>query len=273
MKKYTLCLISLFAFGIYPMAQVQYQEKPMFSDTLLFEDWSSGSVDTNHWYYNPGDTVSLTVSNVEGNPPPSAQGACRLGVGFVFSLTSKQLPGTSTYTELRYDFQFIFSNTEPVQFVAEIFDGNTWHTVDINESEIPLPWTSRIVNISEYCHNNFNIRFRGISGWCSGSDHLNIDNILVGSSPLGIAEHQNTDFIIKPNPAHSSLDLVLKNFENQKTRMILLDVTGKSVYEEEFIPGMKEYLKKVNIDNLSQGIYFCEIKSNQKNLIRKVIVE
>jgi hypothetical protein len=273
MKKIILFLASLLVFATCAMSQFQHDLKPMFADTLLFEDWSSGSVDTNRWYYPPWDTVSLTVSTVEGNPPPSAQGACRLGIGFDFSLTSKQLLGTGMYTELRYDFQFIFSNNEPVQFVAEIFDGNTWHPVDINESEVPLPWTSRIVDISEYCHNNFNIRFRGISGLCSVSDHLNIDNILVSSSPLGIPEHQNADLIIKPNPAHSSLDLVLKNFENQKTQMILLDVTGKAVYEEEFIPGTKEYLKKVNIDNLSQGIYFCEIKSNQKKLIRKVIVE
>jgi len=52
-----------------------------------------------------------------------------------------------------------------------------------------------------------------------------------------------------------------------------LDVTGKVAYDEEFIPQTKDFIKNVNINTLSKGIYFCKIKSTEKNLIRKVIIQ
>jgi Secretion system C-terminal sorting domain len=271
MKKYTLSLIGFFAFAISTLAQFQDENKPMISDTLFFEDWSSGSFATNQWIVNPSDPYILKVTNLEGNPAPSAEFS--LYEFITCSITSKEIAGTNKYIELRYDISVSPSSYATFFSSAEIYDGNNWHSMDVVEGNgDSIPWSTRVVNISEYCQNNFKLRFRSV-GQDIPSGHLNIDNIIVGSFPLGIAEYQNADFIIKPNPAKSSFDLVLKNLENLNTQIIILDMTGKVVYDEEFIPGTKDYIKKVNINTLSKGIYFCEIKSNEKNLIRKVIIE
>lgn len=272
MKKSILLLINLLVFAICTMAQFQNGKNPMMSDTLLFEDWSSGSFITNQWQLSTFDSSALTITNVDGNPPPSAK-FILYEFFQVGSMTSKEITGTNNYTELRYDIYLSDSSNSAVGFVAEIWDGVVWHSMDVVDGNGgSFPWTTRVVNISDYCHNNFKIRFRAYSNNLY-SDHLDIDNIIVGSFPLGITEHQTADFIIKPNPAHSSIDLVLNNFENLNTKIIILDVTGKVVYDEEFIPGTIDYIKKVNINTLSKGIYFCEIKSIEKNLIRKLIIE
>ncbi len=273
MKKSILLLTHLLVFTFYTSAQFQNENKPMFSDTLLFEDWSSGGFATNQWQVDSSGLLAWRITNVTGNPAPSAICDQSSIVTYSLSMTSKQIPGTNNYTELRYDIYFSDSSNSIAEFSAELYDGNYWHAIDIIDcSGGSFPWTTRVLNISDYCHNNFKIRFR-FFGESFLSARLNIDNIIIGSFPLGITEHQNPDFIIKPNPANSSFDLVLKNFENLKTQIIILDVTGKVVFVEEFIPGTKEFIKKINSNCLSRGIYFCEIKSNKINLIRKVILE
>jgi hypothetical protein len=255
------------------MAQFQDGNKPMFSDTLFFEDWSSGSFATNQWQVDSSGLLVWRITNVTGNPAPSAIIDQSSILSASLSMTSKQIPGTNHYTELSYDIYFSDSSNVNAELAAELYDGNVWHSMDIIDlSGGSFPWTTRILNISDYCHNNFKIRFRFFSESFL-SAQLNIDNIIVGSFPLGITEHQVADFIIKPNPAKSSFDLVLNNFENQKTQIIISDLTGKVKYVEEFIPGSKDYIKNLNINTLVKGIYLCEIKSNEKNLIRKVIIE
>ena len=267
MKKFILCLTNLLVFAFFTMAQFHNETKSLFSDTLFYENWSSGGFTYNQWQLT--DSVALTITNNYGNPVPSVN----FNLFYLeSSIMSKEIQGTNNYTELRYDVYLSDSSNGQMQLATELWKDTAWVFIDSFDGEGSLPWTTRIVNISDYCQNNFRIRFREY-GVVNFSGHLNIDNIIVGSYPLGITENQNTDLIIKPNPASSNLDLILKNFENLNTRIIILDVTGKVVYEEEFIPVTNDYIKNINVDNLSKGIYFCELRSNEKNLIRKVIIE
>ena len=273
MKKFILFLAGLMAFAICSMAQIQNHEKSGMSDTLMFEDWSSGSFATNQWMVDSSITVGWKMSTIYGNPTPSATIELSQFTNLSTGLTSRFIPGTNNYTELRYDVYFTDSSLVYAQMATEIYDGTVWHNIDVLDcTEGPFPWTARILNISDFCHNNFKIRFR----FYTEGDYrarLNIDNILIGSFPLGIKEQETSDFMIRPNPAHSSIELILKNLENQKAQISILDLTGKAVYSEDFLPGSKEFVHKVNIENLRKGIYFCKIRSNQQELIRKLVVQ
>jgi hypothetical protein len=268
MKKFILCLTNLLIFTSLALSQFHNETKPMYSDTLFYENWSSGSFNTNQWQLF--DSVALTIPNNFGNPAPSVNFNLFYPQAYI---TSKEIPGTNNYTELRYDYYVSDSSDKFWTLAVWILNDSLWHTMDyIADNGGSMPWTTRVVNISDYCHNNFRIRFIEFSE-AFDTAHLNIDNIIIGSFPLGISENQNADLIINPNPASYSLDLILKNFENLNTQIIILDVTGKVVYEEKFIPATADYIKNINVDNLSKGIYFCELRSNEKNLIRKVIIE
>lgn len=272
MKKFILSSATLLVFASFIMAQIHHESKPMYSDTLLFENWSNGSFTTNQWTLPPCDTTTWTISTVFGNPPQSANFHNYKMIDCDYPLTSKEIPGTNNYTELRYDIFLVDSSHSIVKFSVDLLDGSVWYTMDyINDISASFPWTTRVVDISNYCQNNFNIRFRPIDFNYNG-DHVDIDNILIGSYPLGIPEHQNADFMIQPNPVISNFDLILKNFENLKTQIILLDVTGKVVQEEEVIPTTNDYTKNINVANLSKGIYFCKIRSDEKSCIKKIIL-
>lgn len=271
MKNTILVFICLLASVMSSMAQFRDENKPTFSDTLFFEDWSGGSFTTNQWIVNPVDPYILKVTTFEGNPAPSAEFSLYEFV--TCSITSKEIAGTNKYTELRYDISVSPGSNATYFSSAEIYDGTSWHTLDVvNGTGDSIPWNTRVINISDYCQNNFKLRFHTI-GQDIQSGHLNIDNIIIGSFPLGIAEQRVADFTVKPNPATTSFDLVLDNFGNQKSRLIICDMTGKVVFEENILPGTNQYIKKINTETFPRGIYFCELKSGNVKLIRKVILE
>ena len=273
MKKNILFLAGLLFLTFTSMAQIR-QDKPLnLSDTLLYEDWSSHGFIDNQWGNFSCDSLAWSVSDSGGAPVPSVRFHYNEAINCSFSMTSKLIPGTNKCTEIRYDVYFFDSSHTPFLLSVEIFDGSMWRSMEaLNGLDDSYQWKSHVVNISDYCHNDFVIRFR-VDAEYYDSDYMYLDNILVGSFPLGISEHQDKDVMIRPNPARTSFSLDLKNFAGQRTRLVIMDLSGKDVYSDEFIPPANDFTRKIDISSLSKGIYFCRIMTDQKALVRKLIVE
>jgi carboxyl-terminal processing protease len=88
-------------------------------------------------------------------------------------------------------------------------------------------------------------------------------------STIGIDEAQEDGFRIYPNPTTGSFRTVSGNGEKEPLNVTILDLTGKVKMEEHFT-GAKEY--HVDFSSHAQGCYFIIIKTKDKVLVHKLII-
>lgn len=86
--------------------------------------------------------------------------------------------------------------------------------------------------------------------------------------PLGVEDLLvNFDIIVYPNPVSEKLFIKAPN--NGLMNGNLYDMTGKLILEFS----LHNQENKINIENLSSGIYFLKISNNKKSFVKRIVVE
>ncbi|MEP7171662.1 MAG: T9SS type A sorting domain-containing protein, partial [Bacteroidota bacterium] len=77
---------------------------------------------------------------------------------------------------------------------------------------------------------------------------------------------------IFPNPVSSALTVSFPSSSNQNIELRIYNTLGKQIYftKEEITAGKFE--KEINVEKLSDGIYFLQLKTKEGNLNRKIII-
>ncbi|MEG1555400.1 MAG: M20/M25/M40 family metallo-hydrolase [Bacteroidales bacterium] len=80
---------------------------------------------------------------------------------------------------------------------------------------------------------------------------------------------------VYPNPASHSTNVSFNLSENTTVAITLFDITGKQVSESIFTQTFPEgnHTITINLSELTAGVYFCKISTNQKSEIRKLIIQ
>ena len=88
---------------------------------------------------------------------------------------------------------------------------------------------------------------------------------------LGNASFESTDLLIFPNPANTTIQIQLQNTSEMIDLITITDVLGKNIRN---VKGVSSNQLSVDVADLSQGVYFVEI-STQNNLkqVKKLIKE
>ncbi|AUP77415.1 T9SS type A sorting domain-containing protein [Flavivirga eckloniae] len=95
----------------------------------------------------------------------------------------------------------------------------------------------------------------------------NGNKAIFNNAVLSTNEFSNLDFSIYPIPAKEELNISSTiNLENLK--FTIFDLSGKVIAKEQKVKS-----KPINIENLSKGVYFLQIKSNIGNVVTKRFVK
>ncbi|MEO6302246.1 MAG: PKD domain-containing protein [Bacteroidia bacterium] len=84
------------------------------------------------------------------------------------------------------------------------------------------------------------------------------------------AEIETLDWSVYPNPNNGQFELKMTNTTNEPIKIKVYNVIGKLVYEAE--TANDDVIKKINMDEASNGIYFIKINANNKEYSKKIIV-
>lgn len=87
---------------------------------------------------------------------------------------------------------------------------------------------------------------------------------------VGSPEFKESDFIIEPNPVVDFLNINCTNPINTNLSYSLIDITGKTIITQDNISQSNQNYS-LNVSNLSNGIYFLEIKVNSITFKKKII--
>jgi len=78
--------------------------------------------------------------------------------------------------------------------------------------------------------------------------------------------------VLYPVPASGSINLCISWQEIQSSVIVINDVTGKKVYEQNVAP-CKDCLENLQLNGLSKGNYMLSIKGEKGNILKKFVVE
>jgi PKD repeat protein len=123
-----------------------------------------------------------------------------------------------------------------------------------------------IIDLSSWAgQGNIMLQFESYNKY---GNNLYIDNIEI-SNTVGINELKTENgFVMYPNPANSVLNIYVDSKKEAKT-LHILNLQGKIVSEI----ALKEGNNKINVGNLSKGIYFAQIKGTISNKTSKLIIQ
>ena len=85
-------------------------------------------------------------------------------------------------------------------------------------------------------------------------------------SRLGINEPNKTEFKIYPNPSKGIINVVTANKGNYS----IIDQSGKTI---KSIHLTEDVINTINLENLSDGMYFIKSTSDNKVKVQKFIIK
>ena len=101
-----------------------------------------------------------------------------------------------------------------------------------------------------------------------GVDTISIDRI------VGIQEElaNSSNFTVYPNPSNGSFRLIMNNKQDADYTLKLRDAQGKLIIEEQLnVNG--NFVKDYNFEDLSRGVYFLSVQSDEESIVKKLIIQ
>ncbi|PHS07846.1 MAG: glycosyl hydrolase [Kordia sp.] len=96
-----------------------------------------------------------------------------------------------------------------------------------------------------------------------------VDDFIIDGT-LGIDDLEAGQFVLYPNPSTGIFNIKFKDV-NTDTSFNVYDVTGKIVYSKLENQISNEYI--LDLNQLSSGIYFLEVESNNKRATKKLMIK
>jgi hypothetical protein len=182
---------------------------------------------------------------------------------------------TETYDNFSYNYKKLWMR-EKVDNTWGPFEHLTSDIIHIfDESIYPVvfPTWDGALNL---IYNN-----DGTPGTALDSDHdyqenyttcMNVD-ISVGIDEKPAIKQETTTLVISPNPTDGIVNAGYSINAASKVTILVSDISGRPVFSKEL--GWKEageYRYTFNLGNLSQGIYYVLLRSNQQGVTKKLVV-
>ena len=183
------------------------------------------------------------------------------------------------------NFLWVNTNTDGNNWLKVSLEGNTSNRMGIGSwIEISLDGNKQYrytINGEGYTSQNSGSEFFGLGSrtsidyvkvtWLSGvvdilyNVSVNKKVHIIESSTLSISENKVDDIALFPNPSLGKFTLST-NLDNYQ--ITLYNILGLRVYSDSNLSGTTD----VNFDNLKSGIYVLKIISEERELIKRVII-
>jgi murein tripeptide amidase MpaA len=173
-----------------------------------------------------------------------------------------------------------------VQFEISIDNGNTWipqcgnytsaGVANQNIEGEPMydgnqsSWIKEEISLSDYIGESIRFRFQIVSDNYQTEDGFYFDDFKVEvinpSSTAGVNNTELNNVIVYPNPFEDNFSVKIPNIYNEVT-IALFTINGKLITQKK----TTNSLTKINLNNLSNGVYFIRITTNDNVKTLKVI--
>jgi len=157
-------------------------------------------------------------------------------------------------------------------------DDPNWYNsnYDAHQLTIGKQWSGTDATLKEYSHDlNFLtnessvlFRFAFLTDTSGSKEGVIIDNFVIEGQVAGVDDNNVLNGIsIYPNPSNGVFTITKANSNNLD--ILVFDITGKTILSKTNIT---ENNYSLNLKTVDKGIYFIKLLSNNKQLVKKIIV-
>jgi hypothetical protein len=162
---------------------------------------------------------------------------------------------------------------------------STWYNSDRTPSTtgadcyncLGAQWTGSNTTLTTYSYplNSLNTETNIIFRIVFHSDQnvtglgVNVDDFVI-SGTLSSENFELNNVYVYPNPSKGIFNISLGNL--QPTEIEVYDLTGKKVYEKKEVI-ISNFETKIDLSNVTQGIYFVKIIDNNQSTVKRIIKE
>ena len=88
----------------------------------------------------------------------------------------------------------------------------------------------------------------------------------------GINQFDDTEINVYPNPATSFVNVEVISDKAQQFNASLVDMMGKTVYVDQINHDGGAGIYNINVNNLSKGVYFLHLNSENGSTVQKIVI-
>ncbi len=159
---------------------------------------------------------------------------------------------------------FDYLDTEAGADVVKVYNlANQQLLATVSGNQVPDPIVSPSGQFFITFNTNSNVRGQG---W----------KISYASSNVGINEAEMatlSNLNIYPNPASKQLNLAFVAQNTSSVSISLSNVAGMKVYDQTISSHSENYTQTIDVSSFPKGMYFINIRSENGNVIRKIVIE
>lgn len=255
-----------------------------------FNDLWRYSLNTNEWTWISGDsTVNDSISNstqcisTTDDPPPARfeNRACwTIGCdleNFIFYGGIHRSFGNACYGDL-WDYNYV---TNEWTLMDGSYIPNQFPSYGIKTVSSPLNHPGSRLGAIGWKDKKCNLWLFGGGGslgklndlWRFAPDtacphFCNLCKPAVGIIEVPISQ---INLLVFPNPANSYLDISCELFSKQNIELCIYNLLGEEIFSSKEEPTQGKYGRKINIQRLSDGVYFLLLKTNGEIVAKKFV--
>lgn len=131
-------------------------------------------------------------------------------------------------------------------------------------------WRNELVDLTPFVGQTIVIRFVGVNGW---GNNLYIDNVnllnFVGVQPsVG-----DLDIQVYPNPSTGLFEMQISSLPIGDASMTVHDLTGRQVWAKDIVGSGSSFQSRIDLSNLSKGVYYLRVDAEGMRAVQKLVVE
>jgi subtilisin-like proprotein convertase family protein len=96
-------------------------------------------------------------------------------------------------------------------------------------------------------------------------------NLIYASAASAVDDnyYNESDLVLYPNPAFNKINLESPIFDQQSSVIEIFDLNGRKLIEKQIKSGSESI--EIDVSGLATGVYFCQVKLNDKRITKKLI--
>lgn len=107
----------------------------------------------------------------------------------------------------------------------------------------------------------------------SSTGEITFSKEMISAAGVQSYAKENAQVIVYPNPATSSVSLILKNMTAKSAHVAIRNIEGQIVYQHEISGDSNFEVKNIPVSNLKSGVYFVNVNTPQRRITKKLVIK
>jgi hypothetical protein len=120
---------------------------------------------------------------------------------------------------------------------------------------------------------NCNAAQTSVSGWSATQTFTTLARLEDGDGITNPDQQYNSSFNVYPNPANDRVTVVFSSYKEEGYNIRLIDISGRTVLNQNNISVIGENQYQMNISELSKGIYMVMLQRGDGVLQSKIVIQ